>query len=220
MIKFALLILLSLWSFKVWAAYFETKAFVENYHYKPTELSEGFWQWEAQGRLNLIDNLIAKNFHSEHKKLINYSYLLSYLQIQSYGLEGIIDPPRFVFAHLKGDGNAVYFHEDKTVYLNKRMNWKTLPPARFQAVVFHETMHHILSHYGAALNEDHPLYDDFQILAEAAKYNNHSHVNLQEYVTYRSERAALFSTLYVNDYAAYDVTLRMKEITLLKQAAF
>lgn len=213
-VKIITLGIVSLWSIQVWALYFDAKNIVNRY--QADSLSDAFWQWEAQGRLSLIDAVLYDN--SEMADLPDFAESLAVRQNEAYGMPADFVPAKIVFTPLKGEANGFYAPEEGIVMLNSRMDWHSLPGRRLTEVILHENMHHILSHYAAYLDEDANLYNDFVSLSMAAR--NPENPRLQEEVAYRAQRVGLYASLGAgNDRSAWDVSALMGEINLVKETA-
>jgi len=98
-LKIISLCAITLWSVTVWASYFDAK-----YNHIPDnyELSDDFWAWEAQGRLNLIDAIIDVEFDGDLNEL---AQKLITLQNDAYGVE--IKAPKLRFVQMRPEANGL-----------------------------------------------------------------------------------------------------------------
>lgn len=205
-------------------------------------LTQQFWEWEAQGRLNMIDTLLAhtdmvryrKTWNSESaalNDLVAKADILIAIQNKSYGVEGRFPPVTLQLAPLRGDANGLYVPQSQTIFLNSRMDWQKLSFERFVEVVLHENMHHIMTRMGSTMHEDDGLYGDFASLTRAAYFHDvtgmaqdHTDVyqaNLQELVAWRTQRAARYAGIFGSDLTVWDMSARTQEIrNITKQAGF
>jgi hypothetical protein len=204
------------------------------------ELTDAFWSWEAQGRLNLIDRILddqkltsyRQNWSREsisQEDLIKKAQYLIDVQNESYGVTTRFDAPHMAFIPLRGDANGLYVPQDKTIYLNSRMKWDDLAFERFLEVVFHENMHHIMTSMGATLGHENALHGDFTALALSAYYHDTSgmaqdqtdlyQVNPQELVAWRTQRAARYAGILGAGMDALEMTARMQELRHIRSKA-
>ena len=251
-LKFIALMIVTIWSCSVWykgAEKSKSSAYEEgltdaswqtNYAEKnmlSQSLSPGFWQWEAQGRLYLIDLIISDPEFTDLRNrenldgvsLSNVVSRLIALQLQAYGMATTLTAPRIVFTPLKGEANGLYSPQDKSIYLNAKMHWNGLSFERLVEVVFHENMHHILSHQYPSLPSDHKLYDDFRLLTWAAfrpdmlanenAVPDEAYLNPQEKVAYQSQRAARYAGIIGSNLSAWEMTARTQEIRVIQEQA-
>lgn len=217
-LKVLSLVALAIWSLSVWGTYFDEKKVVHthvNVEVKGShipadyELSDNFWAWEAQGRLNLIDVILDVERDDD---LNQFAQTLISLQNVAYGVEVKKPPVRFV--EMRGEANGLYIPEDKTIYLNAKMDWHALSIERFAEVVLHENMHHILTHSGI---DD----DDFKYLSLVGFHHHElamdgdSGLNPQEDVAYRTQRAGRYVALNHRDLSVWEISTRMQEIRSL-----
>ena len=198
---------ITIWSVTVWASYFDVRGahIPDDY-----ELSDGFWAWEVQGRLNLIDGIIDVQSNDDLNK---FAQTLITLQNTAYGVD--IETPSLRFVEMRPQANGLYVPDDKTIYLNAKMDWSALSVERFAEVVLHENMHHILTHSGIDNN-------DFKYLSavgfhhrELAMDDNHD-LNPQENVAYRTQRAGRYVALNHRDLSTWNISTRMQEIRAIK----
>jgi len=201
------LLSITIWSVTVWASYLDARGAQIPDRY---ELSDDFWTWEAQGLLNLIDGIIDIERADDLNK---FAHTLITLQNTAYGVD--IETPSLRFVEMRAGANGLYVPEDKTIYLNAKMDWNALPIERFAEVVLHENMHHILTHSGIDNN-------DFKYLSavgfhhrELAMDNNHD-LNPQENVAYRTQRAGRYVALNHRDLSTWEISTRMQEIRVIK----
>ena len=208
-LKIISLCAITLWSVTVWASYFDAK-----YNHIPDnyELSDDFWAWEAQGRLNLIDAIIDVEFDGDLNEL---AQKLITLQNDAYGVE--IKAPKLRFVQMRPEANGLYVPADKTIYLNAKMDWNALSIERFAEVILHENMHHILTHSGIE-------QDDFKYLS-AVGFHHHELamddkiLNPQEHVAYRTQRAGRYVGLNQRDLSTWEISARIQEIRAIKSRA-
>jgi hypothetical protein len=198
-------------------------------------ISKDFWIWESQSRLNLIDFLIEdpklshlrKNWNNDKGDLIAKADHLISFHLDAYGFKDKLEPPHIEFIPLRGDANGLYIPQDKTLYLNSKIQWKSINFERFVEVILHENMHHIMTHGHGVLSKDHPLYSDFKTLAYAAFFHDGmaqdthevTQVNPQELVAYRTERAGRYAGILDGELSTWEMSARMQEIRALKKKA-
>ena len=248
-IKCTALLLMTLWSFSVWHAYFEKKSISRDVvvvqggltsdmalaYSQDEPLSDAFWEWEAAGKLNLVDRIIddpvlmaARKENIRHKDdLHDVATKLIATQMKAYDVDNILPAPKVVYTPLRGDANGLYIPIDKTIYLNKKMKWDQLRFERFAEVILHENMHHIMTHMHGLIRDDHPLRNDFEKLAMAAMTPYHlandNHdveiVNIQEFVAYKTQRAARYAGLQAADLSVWEMSIRMQEIRVITDDA-
>jgi len=221
-LKITSLCALTLWSIGVWFVYFQKATDVSQANpmniSADYELSDNFWTWEAQGRLRLTDMVLDINYEGDLKALANH--MIS-LQNQAYNVT--VDKPSLKFIALRGDANGLYVPEDKTIYLNNKMDWRALSVERYAEVIFHENMHHNMT-YGQPNEEE--LIRDFSYLSlvgfhhqDFAMRVDEKEYNPQEYVAYRSQRAGRYVGLNYRDLSVWEITTRMQEIRAIKDKA-
>ncbi len=209
-LKILSLTVLTIWSAAVWASYFNLK---DNQIPLDYELSEKFWQWEAQGQLNLIDNVLDVPIDND---LLVMANTLIKLQNKAYNVD--IIAPKIIFMALRGEANGLYVPEDKTIYLNTKMDWNELPIERFAEVVLHENMHHILTHSGIES-------DDFKYLSAVGFHHHtlamdHKTLNPQEYVAYQAQRAGRYVGLSQQNLSTWEISALMQEIRVIQKEAY
>lgn len=222
---------LSLWSVTIWTSYFDARQIVTEY--QNNNLSEEFWQWEAQGRLNLIDLILDDPLITqarENREFLSPVELANYLikvQKKAYGLPRDFQAGRLVFTPLRGDANGFYRPSEQIIFINSLMQWQDLPFERLIEVVLHENMHHILTHKIAYINQDANLYADFLILhrtakqAETATDNHQNYSLLQETVTWSAQRAARYAGILSSvELSAWDMSTRMQEVRVLSKTLY
>lgn len=190
MIKWFLLIALSIWSISNWVTYFDIKNTpqVETVYVGSSErveiatppskaLTDNFWKWESVGRLTLIDKLLDDQKLTHARKewgnysiadLKNLALYITNIQRESYDFAARIKPAEIEMIPLRGDANGLYIPSESVFYLNSRVNWSNVPFEQFMEVVLHENMHHIMTHSISVLDENHYMYGDFQSLFSAA----------------------------------------------------
>jgi hypothetical protein len=251
--KFQVIILIALavWSASTWYAYFEKRNAAKNVVVETTygdseiispfenrpQLTEAFWEWEARGRLALIDSLVddelmrqsRNNWAIQDVDLIDSANHLIEIQMKSYGLHQGLDPAQVKIIPLRGDANGLYIPGDRTIYLNSKMRWGDLSFERFVEVVLHENMHHIMTYAMTAFSEKDPLRQDFLALTQAAFFHKGSGmandslepatVNPQELVAYRTQRAARYAGIIGSDLSAWEMSARTQEIRVLTRQA-
>jgi len=190
MMKWFLLIALSVWSISNWATYFDRKN-TETVEYvyqsdikevvietpRAKSLTDNFWTWESVGRLKLIDRLLddpqltqarqkwGDQTISDLKKLALYT---SNIQYESYDFASALQPAGVEIIPLRGDANGLYIPTESTLYLNSRVDWANVSFERFMEVVLHENMHHIMTHTITVMDESHYMRGDFEALFSAA----------------------------------------------------
>lgn len=191
-------------------------------------LSDQFWEWEAAGRLRLIDAVLDENLDRARQEKDIHDFALSLIRYQmaAYHVDGRMDFPRVVVTSLRGDANGLYVPQERTIYLNAKIKWDELPTERFLEVVWHENMHHILTHLGETMAKNDPLWTDFFNLSYAAYFHREAKIannnvephqtNPQELVAYRSQRAARYAGLLQASLTAEHVSQRMAEIRVLR----
>ena len=206
------------------------------------QLTNNFWQWEAQGRLGMIDVLLDHPDMVAARKMwgkddLVWDDLLSKvktlidIQNKAYGVDKRFHQVAVQNMPLRGDANGLYVPQSKTIYLNTRMDWDRLSFERFVEVVLHENMHHIMTHMGATLHQKDDLYGDFASLTRAAYFHDTSgmaqdqndlyQANLQELVAWRTQRAARYAGIIGSDLTVWDMSARTQEIrNISKQAGF
>ena len=205
--------------------------------YQSTYLSDEFWQWEAKGRIQLVDlimdekqlNIERENTSRSKNNLNNLANKLIRYQLLAYGVETMIKPPKLIFTPLRLTANGLYVPSDKTIYINSKIKWEDLSYERFIEVVLHENMHHILTYIVDRIYEGHPLKKDFMKLAVAAQTSQTLAninkgvvaVNIQELVAYKAQRAARYAGITGNSLSAWEMSIRTQEIRLMiKEAGF
>lgn len=250
-IKVASLLLLSLWSLWAWHGYFQKKnatqtvivsisddeAMVVSDTHSVARLTNNFWEWEATGRLALIDSLLddealvqtRRRWMIDKTNLMDKANHLIDLQMKAYGLDGLIKRADVQLIPLRGDANGLYIPTDGTIYLNSKMQWQSLSFERFVEVVLHENMHHIMTYAITAFSEKDPLRGDFEALVQAAFFHK-THgmandqvepqtVNPQELVAYKTQRAARYAGIIGSKLSAWEMSTRTQEIRVIKRDA-
>lgn len=203
-------------------------------------LTHDFWQWEAQGRLQLIDAIMAdeslvndrNNWMETPKTAEEIETRVEYLldaQMAAYDVLGKFPNAKVKFMPLRGDANGLYIPQEQTIYLNSRMKWEELPYERFVEVILHENMHHIMTRMISAMDKEDYLYGDFMALARAAYFhdaNGMAHdvrdiyqVNPQETVAWSVQRAARYAGIIGSDLSAWEMSARTQEIRAISERA-
>lgn len=203
-------------------------------------LSDAFWEWEAQGRLNLIDRILDDEQlvtwrdswvqqGDENNALIEKAHYILGIQNESYGVQESLEPVKILMTPLRGDANGLYIPQDQTIYLNSRMKWSELPYERYLEVILHENMHHIMTRMMWTLKTDDVLYQDFMALTSAAYFHDQSgmaqdtddlyQVNPQEIVAWHAQRAARYAGILGANIDAWQMTSRMQELKYLRGQA-
>jgi predicted SprT family Zn-dependent metalloprotease len=205
-----------------------------------TALSDNFWQWEAKGRLALIDKIIddenLTSYRLDWAKADKGQDLIEGLithvvdiQMQSYDVADKFESASVQFIPLRGDANGLYIPKDKTIYINSRMAWDQLSFERLMEVVLHENMHHIMTTMFAVLSEQDELSNDFASLHRAAYFHDTSgmaqdsqdlyQVNPQELVAWTTQRAARYAGIMGAGLPSWDMTARMQELRYVREQA-
>jgi len=203
-------------------------------------LSDSFWQWEAQGRLALIDYTIDDeilssyrvNWEQQAKNKENITDLIEHIvaiQMQSYDVTDKFDAAYVDFIPLRGDANGLYVPQDKTIYINSRMEWDQLSFERLMEVVLHENMHHIMTSMHSILSKQDNLSNDFASLHRAAYFHDVTgmaqdstdlyQVNPQELVAWSTQRAARYAGIMGAGLPSWDMTARMQELRYVREQA-
>ena len=251
-LKIITLVLLSAWSVTMWAQYFDKKSnqqttitieqddgsdYSVSVPKAPVMITDNFWQWEARGRLNLIDQLLDDDqlstarqdwSHNDHN-ILELARHVTNIQNEAYGLSGKLPEAKIEVIPMRGDANGLYKPNMATIYLNSRMRWEDLPFERFMEVVLHENMHHIMTRGIVAFDEDDLLRSDFEALIAAAFFHDThgmaqdgreiAQVNPQELVAYRTQRAARYTGIMDAGLSAWDMSTRMQEIRVITRDA-
>jgi hypothetical protein len=204
---------------------------------KSPRLTENFWKWEAEGRLNLIDAMIddevlvsARNNWAEARiNLDQKAKHLIDLQMKAYGFDGQLEAAMVEIIPLRSDANGLYIPSDRTIYLNSKMQWEELSYERFVEVVLHENMHHIMTFAMSVFSEHDPLRQDFMALTQSAFFHKShgmgndrvepANVNPQELVAYRTQRAARYAGIIGSDLSTWEMSARTQEIRVLTEQA-
>lgn len=203
-------------------------------------LTHDFWQWEARGRLALIDAIMGdealvsdrRNWTKVQKTpddvMERVDHLLD-LQMAAYGVLNAFPKAEIKYIPLRGDANGLYIPQEQVIYLNSRMKWENLPYERFVEVILHENMHHIMTRMSSALAKDDVLYGDFTALARAAYFHDVNgmaqdvvdvyQVNPQETVAWSVQRAARYAGIIGSDLSAWEMTARTQEIRAITERA-
>lgn len=250
------LLAVTVWTASIWLSYADKKNQAESqaeeaYIYQSAELpqipqpkepksflTQAFWQWEAKGRLRLIDMLLEdeqlaearNNWQTDRDNLEKMARHITDIQLQAYAMDGRLQPVIIEFIPLKGDGNGLYKPQQATMYLNTKMQWDHLPFERFLEVVLHENMHHIMTTGHKAFGDQDVLKPDFKALAEVAYFHQAGgmaqngrempQVNPQELVAYRTQRAARYAGILGSDtLSAWEMSTRMQEIRVISKDA-
>ncbi len=243
------LIGVSIWAVFMWIGYFDKKNTPivvvvgdvinadQTYVNSPLKrgISEQFWVWESQSRLNLIDVIIEdkelshlrKNWNEDKGDLADKANHLISFHLEAYNFKDKLEPPHVEFIPLRGDANGLYVPQDRTLYLNSKIKWQSIDFERFIEVVLHENMHHIMTYGHSVLSKDDPLYNDLEILAYAAFFHDDMaqdthemvQVNPQELVAYRTERAGRYAGILDADLSTWQISTRMQEIKSLRKKA-
>lgn len=250
MFRFVALAIVSLWAASVWyermktpsAPATEVVSEVANNSdnneivFDHSQLTDAFWQWEAEHRLALIDRLLddeqivlARTNWKQHKNVMEVAKYLVQLQQEAYEVDALFHPPLITLIPMRGDANGLYIPQEKSLYINSKMQWNKLPFERFVEVVLHENMHHIMTQTGIHLSAENPLKQDFLALASAAFFHNSNgmaqdrldipQANIQELVAWRTQRAARYAGILDSNLSAWEMTTRMQEIRGLQKAA-
>ena len=205
-----------------------------------TALSEKFWQWEAQGRLALIDTIIddealtsyRREWVTSNKNKEDITNLIKHIvsvQMDAYNATDKFDAAEVSFIPLRGDANGLYVPQDKTIYINSRMSWKDLSFERLMEVVIHENMHHIMTTMYGILSDKDDLSNDFASLHRAAFFHDVTgmaqdsadlyQVNPQELVAWSTQRAARYAGIMGAGLPSWDITARMQELRYVREQA-
>lgn len=219
----------------------EDAIFIPQYPVIEKGLSDQFWEWEAQGRLALIDHVLdderivkaRKTWNTkEHdtESITAEAMHLITIQNASYDAEDHLQPPRVKFIALRGDANGLYVPEEETIFLNSKMQWNALPFERFVEVVLHENMHHIMTRMGTVLSASDILYNDFRLLERSAYHHiigmaqdtqDVYQANPQELVAWRVQRAGRYAGIIGADLSVWEMTNRTQEIRgILNRAGY
>jgi hypothetical protein len=217
------LFLITLWAVAIWSGFYikKSNAAVQWAEFIP---SNAFAQWEAEGRLNLIDSLLydevlvsyRKNWGKGDKDLIALADYIINLQMNAYGIKSL-KPAKLKIIPMTGNANGFYAVDEKVIFLNDLMKWTELPIERFFEVVLHENMHHILTYAIKSMDKKDLLYSDFKgfyYSGMASKEMQHHdiHNNPQELVAYQSQRAGRYVGLFHSDLSVWAISERTKEI--------
>lgn len=251
-IKIVSLLILASWSIWAWKGYFQKKNTPPNTivisidgeadiivpeQKSKSHLTNNFWKWEAEGRLNLIDLMLddeklannRNNWSDDKTDLRDKAKHIITIQLAAYGLHGKIKQPDIQLIPLRADANGLYIASDRTIYLNSKMQWQSLSFERFVEVVLHENMHHIITYAITAFDVNHGLRGDFEALVQSAfVYTKHGmanenrepqNVNPQELVAYRTQRAARYAGIIGANLSAWEMSTRTQEIRVIKRDA-